>query len=249
MNFKKEVISVFRNLVLEDGGLWAHFPWRDLPLKHGFSTVLAGNMALEFGEREAIENRERFFRLLKHPQEETVFINPQHRDEILFFKRYPTVFYPECDGVIIAASRVGIMLLSADCLPVILWGKIENHNFVGLVHAGRKGTELKITAKAIDLLVQRGVKAEDINIAIGPAIHACCYRDGKKRIDLIRKNIQQALDKGVSITNIIVVRECTCCAKGSDGKPIFFSHHRAKTHNEKEGRFIAFVAASEKEGS
>ncbi len=239
---------LFRNLILEDRGLWAHFAWQDLPLKHGFSTVLAGNMALKFGERKAVENRERFFRLLRHSQEETVFINPQHRDKILFFEKYPAVFYPECDGVITTVSNIGITLMPADCLPVILWGKIGNRDFVGLIHAGRRGTNLRITEKAISILIQQGVKAENINIAIGPAIHSCCYRFAKViKKDFVKENIQQALDKGVSISNIIIARECTCCAKVG-GKPIFFSHRRAKKHNEKEGRFIAFVAL-EKEGS
>ena len=240
---------LYEDLVFEDGGLWAHFAWECLPFKHGFSTVLAGNMSMKFGERRKVtDNRERFFRLLDHPQEKTIFINPQHQDKILFLEKYPTIFYPECDGVITTVPGIGIALLPADCLPVILWGRIREQDFIGLIHAGRKGTKLRIIERAIELLVQKGGKTEEINVAIGPAIHSCCYRFAKViKKDFVKENIQQALDKGVSISNIIIARECTCCAKVG-GKPIFFSHRRAKKHNEKEGRFIAFVAL-EKEGS
>ena len=233
----------YQDLVFEDGGLWAHFAWEYLPFKHGFSTVLAGNMSMKFGERRKVtDNRERFFRLLDHPQEKTIFINPQHQDKILFLEKYPTIFYPECDGVITTVPGIGIALLPADCLPVILWGRIREQDFIGLIHAGRKGTKLKIIEKAIELLVQKGGKTEEINVAIGPAIHSCCYKLlGMIKIDLIKENIQQALNKEVSIANIIVAHTCTCCAKRSDGTPIFFSHRRAKEQKEKEGRFVAFV--------
>lgn len=229
-------------LVLENQGLWAHFPWKVLPFKHGFSTVLAGNMSMRFGtEKEVADNLEKFFQMVGHFQEETVIINPQHEDEILFFEKYPTIFYPECDGVITAVPKIGIGLILADCLPVILWGKIEGRDFVGLVHAGRRGTKLKITERAINLLIDRGAKAEEINVAIGPGIHSCCYKFAGMKIDLVKRNIQQALDRGVSIANIVVAKECTFCAKGPKSLPLFFSHRRANKQKEKEGRFIALI--------
>ncbi len=232
-----------KKLVIEQG-LWAHFPEEDVPIKHGFSTFLAGNMSMRFGLKSiVVDNRENFFRLVGWSSEDVIFIIPEHRDRIFFIEKDPQIRCLECDGIISMVPGIGIALMVGDCLPVILYGELNEKRFVGLIHAGRKGTNLKITEKAIEGLIRRGADPTDIKVAIGPGIHACCYVFHKvKRVDLVKTNIQQALDQQIPIGNIIAAEECTCCAQSSEGEPLFFSHCRAKRRKEEEGRFIAFVS-------
>jgi len=76
-----------KKLVIEQG-LWAHFPEEDVPIKHGFSTFLAGNMSMRFGLKSiVVDNRENFFRLVGWSSEDVIFIIPEHRDRIFFIEK------------------------------------------------------------------------------------------------------------------------------------------------------------------
>jgi YfiH family protein len=95
-----------------------------------------------------------------------------------------TVLYADHGGVIgegdaLITDKPGIALASrtADCLPVLIADAVNRA--VAAVHAGWRGTALEIVPKTMTAMGQRfGSRPEDLVIAIGPGIGACCFEVG-----------------------------------------------------------------------
>jgi len=160
----------------------------------------------------------------------------------------------EADAVITDLPRMVLTILTADCVPILLYDPV--HGAIGAVHAGWKGTEAQILAKTITRMQQQyGSCAEDILIAIGPAIGQCCYEvgsevaepfmgyqgavtegksAGKYQLDLKYVNQLQALEAGIMPENIEVTPLCTACAKDR-----FFSY---RAEQGCSGRFVSAIA-------
>ncbi len=82
--------------------------------------------------------------------------------------------YDAVDGFVTNEPGVALCLLFADCVPVYLYD--PEHQAIGLVHSGWKGTVGQISAKAIELMkAEYGSRAEDIIACIGPSICQDCY--------------------------------------------------------------------------
>lgn len=197
------------------------------------------------------------------PKATTVTILPKQSDRILFAPCYcRRTQGVACDAIFSALRDVALVLHAADCLPILV--SSNTYPFIGLIHAGWRGTDLEIAKKALELVPKYyPVDAEDIFVAIGPGIHKCCYDDEElanqlilddrwrqfitdgplgKRIDLLDFNIKQLLEAGIKREHIVVAAsECTCCSKDRNGSHLFFSHHRAKYTGEPEGRQAAVI--------
>ena len=160
------------------------------------------------------------------------------------------------DAIISDRSNLAIGILTADCVPVFLVDRKKR--VIGVVHAGWKGTSLKIAAKAVDTFVKRfSSSTTDIIAVIGPAIGCCCYQvdgvvfeamrgdesrgsffsecneKGKWMFDLPLANRLQIQNTGVPSDNISLTGICTSCHVDD-----FFSHRR-KTG--KTGRQLSFI--------
>lgn len=88
------------------------------------------------------------------------------------------------DGIIVSAHEVGALLCFADCMPVII--VLPTGRFA-VVHAGWRGIENEISAKALGLMLDqecqehgfsRSELAAQTNVYIGPYIHRECFETG-----------------------------------------------------------------------
>jgi YfiH family protein len=148
------------------------------------------------------------------------------------------------DALITDFPDVPLLLFYADCVPVLL-ADVET-GAVGLAHAGWRGTVANIGAKTLAAMVEAfGTKPENVLVAIGPSIGACCYevddfvRDqargyeeffaakggGKYQLDLWGMNVKQLVEEGVPQDNISVAGVCTndnvdlfCSYRAEQGK-------------------------------
>jgi len=83
----------------------------------------------------------------------------------------------EGDALITDIPGVPVMVLTADCVPVLLFDK--HRKVIAAVHAGWRGTVAKIVSKTVERMTnQYGSNPSDIIAAIGPSIGACCYEVG-----------------------------------------------------------------------
>ncbi len=86
---------------------------------------------------------------------------------------------PECDALVTDRPGIPLMVMTADCTPVLLFDPV--HNVIAVAHAGRAGALKGIVPKTIGKMCSDfGSNIEDISVVLGPSIHGCCYEVGEK---------------------------------------------------------------------
>ena len=82
-----------------------------------------------------------------------------------------------CDGLLTDERGVGLVVWTADCVPVLLAGG----SIVAAVHAGWRGAAAGIVPAAVRrFFVEYGIRAADLTVVMGPAIGACHYQVGEE---------------------------------------------------------------------
>lgn len=76
-------------------------------------------------------------------------------------------------------GRPGLALsvITADCVPVLLAAPAEEGGRIAAVHAGWRGIEAGVVARAAEALA---APPDEISAWIGPAIGVCCYEVGEE---------------------------------------------------------------------
>lgn len=111
--------------------------------------------------------------------------------------------FPNADGLVTDRRGLTLGIYVADCAPV--WIVAKDGSAGGLVHSGRKGTELAITTNGIRALEQLTRKpASEFILVIGPCIRPPCYE-----VDFAAEIRRQAASAG--IMEIHDAGTCTAC--------------------------------------
>ena len=143
----------------------------------------------------------------------------------------------KADGIFTNKRGIFLAIKFADCLPIALMD-VEK-KIIMAIHAGWKGTYLKISKNALEKLLSFGCKSKNIIITIGPHICKHCYevkedvaskfssmfinsKNGKTFLDLSLANREQFKEIGVPEENIKDLNICTF--ENED----FFSYRRDK---------------------
>jgi polyphenol oxidase len=133
----------------------------------------------------------------------------------------------EADGVATTVSGLGPMIVTADCLPIVIAGS----GAVASVHAGWRGLDGGVIANAVhELRVHTG--EGPLTAAIGPGAGPCCYEVGPElherfagfssgsKLDL--KAIARAQLERAGVDEIHDVGVCTICSD----RDLLFSYRR-----------------------
>lgn len=140
----------------------------------------------------------------------------------------------EADAVVTHLPNRPIAVLTADCIPLILYD--PRCHVTGVVHAGRLGTSLHILSKSIAALRDNyGSRPADLIVGMGPGICGACYEvdeaaiepfragyarweqwvekrpAGKYLLDLFAANRDDAEQAGVPPLQIHQTGLCTSC--------------------------------------
>ena len=93
----------------------------------------------------------------------------------------------KADAVITNQRKLPIAVLTADCVPILLYDYKEQ--FIAAVHAGWKGAFQDIVSKVITFMLKKGCKPKNMVAAIGPCIGKKSYnvRDDFKKKFLKKK--------------------------------------------------------------
>jgi len=97
-----------------------------------------------------------------------IFMNQVHGNEVVevdISSHSPIT----ADALITRQKGLPLIVLSADCLPILIKGE----NVVGAIHVGRKGVLNGIISKTVTSM--REIENLDFTAIIGPAICANCY--------------------------------------------------------------------------
>ena len=97
------------------------------------------------------------------------------------------------DGMVTNLPGAILAIQTADCLPVLLADPM--HKAVGAFHAGWRGSLARIVQKGVGDMQRRfGSNPRDLIAAIGPGIHACCYRVGDELRDQFEAQFSYATE-------------------------------------------------------
>lgn len=86
----------------------------------------------------------------------------------------PNATYPEADALISDGPNQALWVCSADCNPVLIGDCVTGHT--AAIHAGWRGTALKIVPQAVTKMQAQGSRIQDLRVAIGPAIAGEVYQ-------------------------------------------------------------------------
>jgi YfiH family protein len=211
----------------------ARIPW----LVHGFSTRLGGfsraygGGALNLGFTQddsptAVEGNRRAFLKELGPAEHgrpcpLITLRQVHSDVIHSAKEFSRRELAG-DGLITREPGILLAIQTADCLPVILVD--TKLRAVGVFHAGWRGTVKRIVEKGVgEIRHSFGTRPQDIQAAIGPGVHKCCYAVGPEVRAEFESQFRYASDLFQEIAESDPVRE---------KYPMLFLTARAPGHSE-----------------
>jgi purine-nucleoside/S-methyl-5'-thioadenosine phosphorylase / adenosine deaminase len=143
------------------------------------------------------------------------------------------------DGLWTDEPGIPLLVLGADCLPIVLTRLNGDAPALAVLHVGRLGL--------LEGIIEAGVAAlgDSLAAVVGPAIGACCYEVGEDvagpyrarfgpevlpdgRLDL-RTAAEKVLRKA-GVARIDHVSECTACEEEQ-----FFSHRRDGPNTGRQG--------------
>jgi YfiH family protein len=162
----------------------------------------------------------------------------------------------EADAIVTTAPAQPIAVVSADCLPIVLYD--PEAAALAVAHVGWRGTVKHTPRAAVAALARLGAAPARMLAAIGPSIGPCCYEvdepvvgplraafpgewerwtrprgPGKWSLDLWHANADQLVRGGVRSDAIANPRLCTSCRDD-----LFFSYRR----EGRGGSLAAFAA-------
>lgn len=158
----------------------------------------------------------------------------------------------EGDALITNQPGITLAVRTADCLPILM-ADVRNRA-IAAVHAGWRGSILEIVPKTMQAMANRfGTDPDDLVIAIGPGIGACCFEVGpevavqfsdffpergdlrqRTKVDLVETNLRLLRRNGGKVRQIATSVECSCCRPD-----LFYSYRRDR---ERVGRMTSSIS-------
>jgi polyphenol oxidase len=158
------------------------------------------------------------------------------------------------DGLITNKKNLVLGAFFADCVPLYFYDPTTN--WIGIAHAGWKGTVNGMGVKMIEALRKNGCQFEDLEVIIGPSISKAHYevdqkvvdyipqqyknecvidhQNGKYQLNLKALHRRMMIDTGIPAENIQVSGACTY-----EEDELYYSHRRDRG---KTGRMLGFIA-------
>jgi copper oxidase (laccase) domain-containing protein len=131
-----------------------------------------------------------------------------------------------CDGLITNQPGVCLGIYVADCCAVYLVDPVRKA--IGLVHSGKKGTELGTVAEAVNSMSEQfGSRAADLVVQLSP-----CIRPPHYEVDFAAAIVNQCRDLGIGAVHDCGV--CTACD--------LHRYYSYRAEKGRTGRMLAFLA-------
>lgn len=217
------------------------------------------NMSFNVGDhpKNVTQNRELVKKALG--ASECLFLEQVHGHEIVSVnERNITEIItdpPKADGFITKMKEIALGILTADCVPVLLYD--PKKQVIGIVHAGWRGTVAKIGQKAVKTMQNiHNSDPGDIIACIAPSISPKAYsigdevikamnnafpgnpelilqHSGNPKCDLWNANKIQLLEAGVNPKHIELANICTF-----NNTNLFYSHRQSGGKTGRTGAFL-----------
>lgn len=226
------------------------------------------NMGLHVGDKpeDVVQNRQLLAEAIQFPLDKWVLGEQVHGTEIAVAtkseagrgSRELTDSLPSVDGLITNEKGMLLAAFFADCVP--LYFIDSKSEWIGMAHAGWRGTVADMAGKMVEALCTNGADRKSIQAMIGPCISKNRYEvddyivkqipeefqakvllpSGSDRyyLDLQMLNRLYLLQAGIQDVNILTAAYCTY------DSPEFYSH---REDQGKTGRMIGFIGMKEEQ--
>jgi polyphenol oxidase len=221
-----------------------------------FTTKKSGNLAFHVGDvaDNVVKNHKLLANELGFEHNSLVHMRQIHSKNLVKVNdEHNFQTPPECDALITNKKNTPLMVMVADCAPILFYD--PKQKVIAVAHAGRAGAFLNIINETLNAFIEEyNSNANEIFVSVGAMIQVCCYEVGEEiyeeskalgleyaveekeqrfylNIAKILKN--QLLNAGVSEEHLELSNECTCCSKEK-----YFSY-RAES---KTGRFAGIIS-------
>jgi len=236
--------NLVHGVFMRNGGV-SPAPWASL------------NMATSVGDSKEsiIENRRRITNSMDLKEDSIYDVWQVHSNRVVFASepRRPNQSHEKADAIITNTSGVTIMMLFADCVPILMYD--PKNNVAAITHAGWQGTVNQVVGKTVISMREKyDCQPENIIACIGPSICVSHYEIGKdiaeeveqsfgktqqillKKDGKIFLNLQSAnriILQNNGVKNIQNSNICTACNRRD-----WYSH---RAENGQTGRFAAII--------
>jgi polyphenol oxidase len=204
------------------------------------------NLGFHVGDNpvDVLENHDLLAHRLGYDRLSLIHMRQIHSDRITIIdETYNFDTPPECDALITDHTDIPLMVMSADCTPILLYDPV--HKVIGAVHAGRAGALNEIVPKTIQAMSKNfGSTPDKIHAVLGPSISGCCYeinssiaeetrtkgypeslRFENEKIFLDVNTILSIQLQRLGVEKVEVIDECTSCHHDR-----FFSYRADQQH-------------------
>lgn len=182
------------------------------------------------GAADAAQRME-FIRAMGASSGDVVLVKQVHGDRILIVdgaEDARSAAATEADAIVTRCPGVAVGVLTADCIPVIVYDP-ERHA-VGVVHAGRRGTGKNILSKTVATMRREfGTRSEALVVGMGPGICGSCYEVDASCLEPFRENYSEWLSlvaeraEGKFLLDLFRANEADALSAGVPGKSVFRS--------------------------
>ncbi len=228
-------------------------------LSHCFTTKDTRNLAFHVKDNPQTVNvnHEKLAKLLEYEKNSLVHMKQIHSSDVRIVQDHDNFTNPqECDALITNKKNIPLMVMVADCSPILFYDKAQS--VIAVAHAGRQGAFKNIVQVTLDAMKDEfNSHRADIYVSIGASIGECCYEVGdeiyteayqlgldyalKKKGSSYYLNIssileKQLLDSAILKEHMEISNECTCCNSEK-----YFSYRA----DEKSGRFAGVIMLKE----
>ncbi len=223
--YQSNLLKKFKNIThaftSKDGGI-SQAPYATL------------NLAFHVGDKNSdIEyNHQLLAQKLNYNKDSLIHMKQIHSSKVHIIEKNDTFDNPkECDALITNKKNIPLMVMVADCAPVLFYDPFNE--VIAVAHAGRAGAFQNIVKNVLDIFVQKyNSEVKNIYVSVGANIQQCCYEVGSEiahevkqlQIEYALKEQEksfflsinailqkQLLKEGVRKEHIEFADECTCC--------------------------------------
>ncbi|WP_294960875.1 peptidoglycan editing factor PgeF [Sulfurimonas sp.] len=226
-------MNLNKNLILNNFPNLTHaFTTKDGGVSKSPFTSLNLAFHVEDSLNDVIKNHDKLASKLNYERRTLVHMKQIHSDAVHIVSDIDNFDNPPtCDALITDKTNVPLMVMVADCSPILFYD--SKKEVIAVAHAGRQGAFKNIVQNVINSFVNiYGSDAKDISASVGASIGVCCYEVGaeiydeakelglkysmQKREDSFYLDVSailktQLLASGIKKENIEISKECSCC--------------------------------------
>ena len=192
-----------------------------------FTNKDEGNMAYHVPDKKENVDKNRLNLSKKYDFDinKLISMNQIHGNNVEIVDKNSPSIIDNCDGIITNQKGLTLMVLVADCIPILFFDKFKG--VIAAVHAGRNSTFQKISEiTALKMKNEFGCEFENIEVIMGPSIQKCCYEVDQKLANIVKINFGVEFEKNryidlqginkkqlndLGIRSIINTNICTKC--------------------------------------